>query len=175
MHASGTERRVRINLVNMSLLLIVVLLAGVWIGLMLGRPDAEEPVFAVERENAVPPQFRSVAVPVESAGASLSNARALSKGAWDSAPVTPALNMRETATTYDISVSLSGVQPKDLHIRTERSLLIIQAELKHPSSTARATTEGRLRIPPDAQLDALSAAFSNGYLHITIPRRVVAQ
>jgi len=161
---------------NAVLLLAGVFLAGIWAGLLLSNPPAPptEPALAQNDTTAVPPQFRRVAAPEETAPVSHDgpawNLRAR-QDKWNTAPVAPALNMRETPAGYDISVSLSGVHPKDLNIRTERSLIIIQASLTHPTTGQSVSTEGRLRIPPDAQLDATTSAFSNGYLHISIPRR----
>jgi len=159
---------------NAVLLLAGVFLAGIWAGLMLSKPSAPPTEPTLARNNTVPPQFRLVAAPEETAPVSHDgpawNLRAR-QDKWNSAPVAPALNMRETPAGYDISVSLSGVHPKDLNIRTERSLLIIQATLTHPVTGQSISTGGRLRIPPDAQLEATTSAFSNGYLHISIPRR----
>ena len=159
--------------VGLALLLAIVFMAGMWAGLVAGRRDVErEP----EQPQAAPEQPRVHAdAPTArtnfTARARQRPLRALPESAWSSAPVAPALNMRETLMAYNISVSLSGVHPNDLRIRTEHSILVIQADLKHPDTGKSVSTEGRLRIPADARLEALAAAFSNGYLHVTIPRR----
>jgi len=165
----GTYRHI-----NAALLAAVVFLAGIWAGLKFARPTDARGTPEVARTDA-PPRAHPPSTPVEATGVSHGaraswSLRAPSERAWQSAPVAPALNMRETPAGYDITVSLSGVHPRDLNIRTERSLLIIQADLKNPDTGQSVSTEGRLRIPSDARLDAMNAAFSNNNLHISIPR-----
>lgn len=163
-----------LDALNNLLLGCVLVLLGVWAGLRMGEP-VEPPVdlalFVLEEEPE-PPQLRAAVAETPGTNARQVWARhGISQAAWENAPVIPALNMRETASSYDVSVSLSGVNPRDISIRTEGSLLIIRAAA---GSTAPVRTEGRLRIPHDAQLDALAASFSNGVLRVTIPRSEAA-
>ena len=166
--------------VGAALVAGVVFLLGVWTGREFDKPETAARGAAVEREIPLPPlpgkapaqaQTRNVS---RGGGGALAEpgARPLPENAWETAPVAPALNMRKTAEGYEISVSLTGVHPNDLRIypHAERSLLVIQADLKHPDTGKTATTEGRLRIPRDARIEALVATYEDGRLFISIPR-----
>ena len=177
MRNHGTYRHAWTTVLNAALLASAVFLAGIWAGVKFGRPVVARDAVELARGDAAQPQSRPAAAPVETVGVShgarLSwNPRALPERAWQTAPIAPALNMRETPAGYDITVSLTGVDPRDLHIRWDQSLLIIQADMKDPKTERTVSTEGRLRIPADARIEATVAAFTNNHLHITIPRGV---
>jgi len=167
MHDLGTNCRAWLAGVNAVLVAGVVFLLGVW----AGRHYNRAPETAAPRHGHTPAPAQTRGVSRGDAFAELGS-RPLPETAWETAPVAPALNMRETPAGYEISISLTGVHPNDLRIYpyAERSLLVIQADLKHPDTGKTATTEGRLRIPRDARLEALTATYEDGRLHVVIPR-----
>jgi len=176
MREDGTNCRARLAGVNAVLAAGVVFLLGFLAGQWLDRPGGAANRPGGAREVSAPP--RPAPAPAHTRNAAHADAfadlgeRALPENAWETAPVAPALNMRQTTVAYEITVSLTGVHPNDLRIfpQAERSLLIIQADLKHPATGKTATTEGRLRIPLDARFEALNATYEDGRLHVTIPR-----
>lgn len=178
MQEFGTDWRAWWAGFNAVLIAGVVFLLGFWAGQGFKKPWASNKEKGVVAREEALPQTRGKTVPAPMQALAVSHAdafaelgvRPLPEAAWETAPVAPALNMRQTTVAYEISVSLTGVHPNDLRIRTEQSLLIIQADLKHPATGRTATTEGRLRIPQDARLEALNATYEDGHLHVVIPR-----
>jgi len=173
-----TDCRAWLAGVNAVLIAGVVFLAGVWAGQRSGRGKAEDLPRGAEAAQAPAARPRAVPAPVEATAVSFDDSfadfgvRAPPESAWEKAPVAPALNMRETPAGYEITVSLTGVHPNDLRIRSEpgRSVLVIQADLKHPATGKISTTEGRLRIPRDARLEAATSTWEDGHLFIMVPK-----
>ena len=178
MREFGTDCRAWLAGVNAVLIAGVVFLLGFWAGQWVEKPEGAAPETGVSREAAEPPRSKPVSAPARTQTVSHGDAfaelgaRPLPETAWETAPVAPALNMRQTPEGYEISDSLTGVHPNDLRIipHAERSLLIIRADLKHPDTGKTATTEGRLRIPRDAWIEALTATYEDGRLLVLIPR-----
>lgn len=98
--------------------------------------------------------------------------------------MTPQLDIAETDNAYVLSVDLPGVDGKDIDLSADEDMLTLRAERKrqheskdddgvrfHRMERSVGRFERTLSLPVDADTDNISAAFNNGVLEITVPRR----
>lgn len=97
----------------------------------------------------------------------------------------PAVDIHENDSAYTLLVDIPGVDPKDIDVSMEKSVLSIKGERK---KNLRATeSEGVKRIerkyglfarqftlPEEADAEHIDAKADNGVLTITIPKQEVA-
>jgi HSP20 family protein len=96
----------------------------------------------------------------------------------------PALNVGSTERTVEIYAFAPGLDPSAIEVTLDRGLLTIAGEraAESPeSANGKSTThiderfEGSFRraltLPDDADPEAMSAAYRDGVLHVTVPRR----
>lgn len=102
------------------------------------------------------------------------------------ASLVPALDITETETAYVIQADLPGVRRDDLSVSIKDGLLSINAaaryehdEKKHGRLLRQERRYGKyvrtLRLGEDVDANAISAAYDNGVLKLTLPKVANAQ
>ena len=97
----------------------------------------------------------------------------------------PAMNVEESETTYEISAELPGVAEKDIDVSlTDTTLSICGTREKSKETTeanrrvsefSSGSYERTLTLPFAANATDVEAEYSNGVLHITIPKPKTAE
>lgn len=99
----------------------------------------------------------------------------------------PALNIGSSASAVEIYAFAPGMDPATIDVNLERGVLSITGERKNalPAGDEKTTRHleerfaGRFRrvvsLPDDIDPDAVSAAYTDGVLHVSIKRREAAQ
>ncbi len=97
------------------------------------------------------------------------------------AAVVPPVNIRETETAFVVELSAPGQQKSDFNIEVDNDLLTISSK----SSNEQTTTEGKytrrefsfssfqrsFTLPDSVNEDQINAAYENGILSITLPKK----
>ena len=90
---------------------------------------------------------------------------------------TPASDIYETDSTYDVNLALAGFKKKDITLKIEENSLIISGERKKDESkkyNLRQSAYGKFRkvytLPEDINSDKITAKMEDGILHIEIPK-----
>jgi HSP20 family protein len=90
---------------------------------------------------------------------------------------TPASDIYETDSTYDVNLALAGFKKKDITLKIEDNSLIISGERKKDESkkyNLRQSAYGKFRkvytLPEDINSDKITAKMEDGILHIEIPK-----
>lgn len=90
---------------------------------------------------------------------------------------TPASDIYETDSTYDVNLALAGFKKKDITLKIEDNGLIISGERKKDESkkyNLRQSAYGKFRkvytLPEDINSDKITAKMEDGILHIEIPK-----
>ncbi len=87
-----------------------------------------------------------------------------------------ASTMKETDKAYLISIDLPGMEKKDIKVETAGNRLNVSGERKEEnegkegSKRAYSQFQQSYLLPDDANLEAISAASTNGVLKITVPK-----
>ncbi|MDY6992689.1 MAG: Hsp20/alpha crystallin family protein [Pseudomonadota bacterium] len=95
----------------------------------------------------------------------------------------PAVDIKEESQQFVVDVDIPGVDPKDIEVSMENSVLIIKGEriLEHqnPEYKRAERVHGRFyrrfSLPDTADAEHITATGKNGVLTITIPKKPVAQ
>ena len=99
----------------------------------------------------------------------------------------PAVNVGGSATAVEIYAFAPGVDPASIDITLDRGVLTIAGERKAalPASDEKVTLHGNERfsgrfrrvvsLPDDIDPNAVSAALTDGVLHVSVQRRASAQ
>lgn len=95
-------------------------------------------------------------------------------------PMGMQMDTKETKTSYELQIDLPGVEKKDIVINMEGDLLTITAEKKgmekdddHEFKRVERFTGTMTRtisLPDNTDKDKVQADFTNGVLHVTIPK-----
>ena len=98
------------------------------------------------------------------------------EGGW-----APSLDISETDTEYVVKADVPGVDPKELDISVEDSVLTISGEKKeeheekkenyHRIERSYGSFSRAIKLPPSADADSIKAASKDGVLTLTIPKR----
>ncbi len=93
----------------------------------------------------------------------------------------PRSEAKASAGTYEISVELPGVKQDDIEIALHEGVLTVKGEKRSErkeegegyffSEREYGRFQRSFRLPPDADSDKTSAAFSDGVLTISVPKR----
>lgn len=102
---------------------------------------------------------------------------------WSELAITPAMSVRDTGATYEITLQIPGVDKSNIHVSMEGSILDIAVDVQTQTvsraesgpATAHAHTVGRferrLSLPlATSRHDAIKAGYDQGVLRITVPK-----
>ncbi|SDK27160.1 Hsp20/alpha crystallin family protein [Microbulbifer yueqingensis] len=103
-------------------------------------------------------------------------------GPAESLLLKPSVDISATDDKYHISVEVPGIDEKDIELRLVGNTLVIRGEKKREQQDSDQASFYRLErsfgafrrvlsLPEDTEHDAVDAAFSNGVLSITFPRK----
>ncbi|MGH7905517.1 MAG: Hsp20/alpha crystallin family protein [Candidatus Binataceae bacterium] len=102
--------------------------------------------------------------------------------AW---PIAPSADVVEDAEGYHFYLEMAGLHADSLNVRAEDDSLVIEAERKRPELPKEAEThlmERRygnfrrsFRLPDDANREGIHAAYRDGVLEVTVPKRPEAK
>ena len=97
----------------------------------------------------------------------------------------PQVNVRETEGNFQLDVAAPGLKKDDFKIRIEDDHLIISAEVKNESEEKDdnyrrrefnySSFERRYHLPETINVEAVSAKYEDGVLHIVIPKAEAPQ
>jgi HSP20 family protein len=104
-----------------------------------------------------------------------------SDGAW----WIPQVDVHEEPERFAVLIDVPGVEPKDIEITAEKSVLTIRGE-RHARTQEESSAYRRLErrsgkflrrftLPDSANLDAISAKHTQGVLEVTIPKQAKLQ
>jgi HSP20 family protein len=92
----------------------------------------------------------------------------------------PAADIQETERAYKLSIELAGLRREDIDVAVQGEHLVVSGhkrEDRQEAGTAWRLNERRygrfersFPLPPDVKRDAITAAFNDGVLSITLPR-----
>ncbi len=90
-----------------------------------------------------------------------------------------------TAQAYEVSMELPGVDPANIEIALQDSMLVVTGEKRFEhtetgksyifSEREYGAFQRAFRVPPDADADAIDAEFRHGVLTIKLPKARVAE
>jgi HSP20 family protein len=105
--------------------------------------------------------------------------RAVGRGA------TPATDVTDTASAYQISAELPGMEDKNVSVSLANGQLTIKGEKREEKEEKRkdyyvqerhfGSYERSFRLPEDVDVEKISATFKNGVLTVTLPKTAEAQ
>ena len=97
----------------------------------------------------------------------------------------PALDIHETDTAYEVSVPLPGVNPDDINVRMQNGTLTISGELPQPNveDNRKVVVQERyygkfsrsVSLPQSVDTNKVEATYDNGVLNLTLPKLPEAQ
>lgn len=95
----------------------------------------------------------------------------------------PAVDIKEETQQFIVDIDIPGVDPKDIDVSMDNSVLIIKGErhLEHQEPEYKRTERvygrfyRRFSLPDTADAEKITATGKNGVLTITIPKKPVAQ
>lgn len=97
----------------------------------------------------------------------------------------PAINVRETDDDYRIEVAAPGMNKNDFNIELNNGLLTLSAtkessdEKKENNYTRKefsyASFRRSFRVPDSVHSDKIEAAYTDGILHVTLPKKPEAK
>lgn len=95
--------------------------------------------------------------------------------------ISPRMDVAERAECYQVSIELPGMDEKDVAVKVQGDMLTIAGEKKAErteDSGARHLTERSygsfvrsVRLPDDADADAIKADYAKGVLTVSLPKR----
>jgi HSP20 family protein len=93
----------------------------------------------------------------------------------------PAVDICELPDRYEILVELAGVRREEIEVYTENRKLTVAGSRKDPTPEGKVCLhqmeieQGPFRrivsLPPDAEEEAVSAKYRDGFLRIQVPKR----
>lgn len=93
----------------------------------------------------------------------------------------PAIDVSETESAFVVRLEVPGIDKEDLEITCSDGLLTLSGEKRVDEEAQNADTHYRerrfgrfrrtLRIPDSVRTDAIDAAYKNGVLRVTLPKR----
>lgn len=95
--------------------------------------------------------------------------------------ITPRMDVTECGNRYDVSVELPGMEQKDVTVKVHGDMLTISGEKKvergeesgatHLTERSYGSFVRSIRLPDDADADAIKADYAKGVLTISVPKR----
>ncbi|QCC84393.1 Hsp20/alpha crystallin family protein [Desulfovibrio desulfuricans] len=100
-------------------------------------------------------------------------------------PLTPRLDMTSDDAAYLLRIELPGVEADKVNVAVQDKELVIsgekqrETEEKNTDQYIRERVFGSfqrmLTLPDDADVEAITAAYKNGVLSVTVPRKALAE
>lgn len=100
-------------------------------------------------------------------------------------PWTPAVDIKETETAFELHADIPGVNPKDIDVQMEKGVLTVKGareiskkdEADGYTRLERYSGEfvRRFSLPETANADKINAKYNDGVLSITIPKQETLQ
>jgi HSP20 family protein len=97
----------------------------------------------------------------------------------------PALDIHENDTAYNVVVPLPGVKPDDIHVKMQNGVLTVSGELPQPhiNDNSKVVVQERyygkfsrsVTLPQSVDSDKVEAAYEDGVLTLTLPKLPEAQ
>jgi HSP20 family protein len=97
----------------------------------------------------------------------------------------PAVDVTETASGYEITAELPGIDEKNVEVKYADGTLTIRGEKKHEkeekkenyylSERSYGSFQRSFRVPEGVDPDKVEASFKNGVLTVTLPKTPAAQ
>ncbi len=98
---------------------------------------------------------------------------------------TPALDIHETDTAYEVAVPLAGINPDDIHVKMQNGTLTISGELPQPKveDNRKVVVQERyygkfsrsVSLPQSVDANKVEATYDKGVLNLTLPKLPEAQ
>ena len=92
----------------------------------------------------------------------------------------PAINVSESDDALEVSAELPGIEEKDVSVELDEGVLTIKGEKReekeekkkdyHLVERAYGSFRRSITLPRDIDAAKISAKFSNGVLHVTVPK-----
>ena len=100
--------------------------------------------------------------------------------------VTPAVDIRESASELTFEVELAGIKPEDVEVMAEKGVLSIRGEKKaqrkegdesryHVVERTYGTFMRAFQLPQGVEEDKIEAGFENGMLTVRVPKSPAQQ
>lgn len=106
-------------------------------------------------------------------------------GGEDLGPANLSLDVLETGDSFVIKAAIPGVDPKDVDISVEDDVLTIKGEFEHKEEATEenylrreiryGSFQRQLRLPPTVDAEKAEAAFENGMLRLSLPKKPEAR
>ena len=97
----------------------------------------------------------------------------------------PAVDIRETKDSIEVTAELPGIDPKDVDVSVEGNLLTIRGERRRDESKEDETVhriereygmfERAFTLPRSADPAGVAAGYSDGVLRVSVPKREEAK
>ena len=97
----------------------------------------------------------------------------------------PALDIHETDTAYEVAAPLPGVKPEDISVKMQNGTLTISGELPQPTvaDNTKVVVQERyygkfsrsVSLPQSVDSNKIEATYDNGVLNLTLPKLPEAQ
>lgn len=98
---------------------------------------------------------------------------------------TPAVDIIEKDTAFEITAELPGIEPKDVDVSLKNGSVVIKGEKQeereektkehHVKERHYGSFERSFPVPQGADISAIEATFHNGVLKVTLPKTAEAQ
>lgn len=95
--------------------------------------------------------------------------------------ISPRMDVAESPERYDVSVEVPGMDEKDVTVKVQSGMLIISGEKKaerteesgatHLTERSFGSFARSVRLPEDADADAITADYAKGVLTVSVPKR----
>ena len=92
----------------------------------------------------------------------------------------PSLNVKETDEAYNLELAVPGMPKDAFDVNVDNGLLRLRAEQKHEDSQeddhyvrrefSYQSFERSFQLPDDVDSEAISASYTDGILHVELPR-----
>lgn len=93
---------------------------------------------------------------------------------------TPALDINETDTSYEVTVPLPGIHPEDINVKMQNGTLTISGELPQPKveENRKVVVQERyygkfsrsVSLPLSVDANKVEASYENGVLNLVLPK-----
>ncbi len=93
----------------------------------------------------------------------------------------PAVNIRENEKDFSVELAVPGLKKEDFNVEVDQSVMTISAEVKHDSEQTRENFTRRefsyssfkrsFSLPESVAEDQINAAYTDGVLKLTLPKK----